>query len=207
MVKKQTSLQKAYQKYYKQKLRKWNITTPTAIKDKNRRQKFYNELSEDWQKRRRKIRDPENLKTKYTNQYLRAVKRRFSIGKMKLEAGMVVEIRYVVKGENKKVHKYMVLILNPNYKKYLHCLRISEIKPVWFKRLVEQVGLESCEALPQCDRLNVQQLALDEKNSRRFYYKHLKKDMHRKYNDSYRTLIINNQMRAVSLYQFDFSKF
>ena len=212
MAKKQQSvLQKAYRKFFNEKLRKYNITSQSQIKDERRKKQFFNEVKEDWQKRRRRIKDPEQLKGKYTNKYLLYVKRRFNIPKSKLEAGMICELRYSTIDENKKIKppkKYLVLILNPNYKKYIHCLRIDHIRPYYLKKLVNEVGLETCDVNKKCEKVNLKQLSLDENDSRRFYYKEIKKHMKQRYEGSYRTFIYTSpRTRIINILNFDFTKF
>jgi len=210
MAKQPTSLQKAYQKYYKQKLRLWNITTPTAIKDKKRRQKFYDELSEDWQKRRRKIRDPEKLKGKYYNQYATKIKRRITTPRIHLESGMLVELRYSTMGKNgilKPPKKYLVLILHPKFRNKIHALRFDFISPLNMKKLIKDVGLVDCDATEKIKKLDIKQLALVESESRRFYHQKLKKIMKTKYNSSYRTFNYSTRTKISNVIKFDFAKF
>ena len=69
MAKKQSALQKAYSKFFKQKLRKYGVSSPAQIKNSTTKKQFFNEVAEDWQARRRRIRDPEKFKNQYYAYY------------------------------------------------------------------------------------------------------------------------------------------
>ncbi len=182
----QSALQKGYQKFFNEILRKYGVTSQAQIKNSITKKQFFKDLQEGWQKRRRRIKDPEQLKTKFTAQYLKHIKRRFNLPKNDLESGMFCELRYST--INKKTglknppKKYFVLILHPNWKKKMHALRLDFVKPMWTKKLVNEVGLVTCTYNKACVKLNVQQLLLEEKDSKKFYIKELKKNMTKKYN-------------------------
>ena len=204
-----TALQKAYKKFFTQKLRKFNVSSPANIKDIGLKKQFFNEVKDDWQKRRRKIQDPEKLKSKYTNLYLQKVKRRFNIPKGKIESGMILEVRYNAMGKDGKLKptkKYLVLVLHPNFMKYMHCLRIDKVKPYYTRLLAEKTGLVPCTYNATCTRLHMQQLLLEKKKSRKFYNEELKKNMSRKYGFSYR-IFRHDRFVITSLMMFDWADF
>jgi len=205
---KQSPLQKARTKYFNELLKKYRVTSPQQLPVQTRK-KFYKEYQVGWQKRRRRVRDPEKLKSKYTSQYLRAVKRRIYASKGRMEAGMMCEFRYSTvdnKNRKKPPKKYIILILHPNWRKYVHCLRIDYVKPMYMRRLVKELGLETSYSVPKATRLNVKQLKLDEGKSKRFYLKELKPFMLQKWNMSYRTFRWD-RLLSCNLYDFDFEKF
>lgn len=202
-------LQEAYQRFFREKLRKYGVDSQAKLSKENKI-KFFNEVQKDWQPRRRRIKDKEQLKhSRYTNQYLRNVTRRFNISKYKIEAGMLLELRYKALNEDTgKLYppaKYFVLILHPNYKKYTHALRLDFVPPRWTRKLVESVGLKPATALKQHEKLNIRQMALEEGNSRRFYYKELKPHMDNRYKNSYRTFRLD-RFSIVNVYNFNWEK-
>jgi hypothetical protein len=209
MAKQLSQLQKAYQLFFRQKLLKYHVTSPAKIKDKEKKKEFFNEVKNDWQKRRNRTVDKEKIKGKYYNQYIRCIKRRFNIPKGNLESGMLVELRYYTRNKTTKkpnpVRKYLVLILHPNYKKYIHCLRLDNVKPLFFKRLYEKTGIVTCDYNSKCERLNVKQLLLEQKDAKKFYIKELRPKMKLQFGKSYRTFKYS-QLRISSLYFFDFTK-
>ena len=205
-----SKLQEAYSKFFKEKLKKYHVTSPSQIKDVNKKKQFFNEIKTDWQKRRRKIKDPEKLKSKYTNIYLSHVQQRFAIPRSKLESGMLIELRYHTinkrTGENNPNRKYFILILHPNWHKKMHALRLDFVSPRWTRKLAEDQGLIVCDTYPKTIKLNVKQINLIESESKKFYIKELKPNMIRKYNASYRTFNLNRIANCM-LYNFSFTDF
>lgn len=201
-------LQEARTKYFNEVLKKYRVTSPQKLNVTKRKQ-FYKEYQVGWQKRRLKVKDPEKLQVKYTNQYLKQVKRRMYVSKGKLESGMLCEFRYTTVNEKNQKNppkKYIVLILHPNWHKYLHCLRIDYVKPMYLRRLIKEVGLIDSTVIPKAQRLNTKQLLLEQTQSRKFYLKKLKPFMQQKWNMSYRTFKWDRLLYA-NLYHFDFDNF
>ena len=91
------------------------------------------------------------------NEHRLRVRNKIQITSNKFEKGMIISCRYTPK-ETKVTKEYMMLILNPNFKD-----KLQKIRKVDFPKL---------------------QMA---ESSKRFYYSKLKKDISKKWGDSYRT--------------------
>ena len=122
----------------------------------------------------------------YYNQHLTFKSSAAIIPKHQLQKGMIVQNRYKnLKGETKD---YMFLILNPEIKGKVHVLNLNEFTSTRFNELARTTGVR----------------IIPKESSQRFYYNKLAASMESLYNNSYRTLFINN-MALVQLidYKFD----
>lgn len=113
---------------------------------------------------------------------------------------MVIQNRYKnLKGETKD---YMFLILNPEYRTKVHVLNLNEFTNIRFNELARKTGIR---IIPRFKKrgLIIPRLTMVE-SSARFYNSKLAANMENLYNNSYRTLFINN-MQLVQLidYRFD----
>ena len=136
----------------------------------------------------------------YYNQHLTFKSSAAIIPKHQLQKGMIVQNRYKnLKGETKD---YMFLILNPEIKGKVHVLNLNEFTSTRFNELARTTGVRIIPKFKKrgliMPRLNMVE------SSQRFYYNKLAASMESLYNNSYRTLFINN-MALVQLidYKFD----
>ena len=97
----------------------------------------------------------------------------------------------------------MFLILNPEHLSKVHVLSLNEFTNSRFNSLARQTGIR---IIPKFKKrgLIIPRLTMIE-SSQRFYYGKLAVNMEALYNNSYRTLFINN-MQLVQLIDYRFDK-
>jgi len=136
----------------------------------------------------------------YYSQHLTFKQSAVIIPKHQLQKGMVIQNRYKnIKGETKD---YIFLILNPKFRDKVHVLNLNEFTNGRFNELARTTGIR---IIPRFKKrgLIIPRLTMIE-SSNRFYHSKLATNMENLYNNSYRTLFINN-MQLVQLidYRFD----
>lgn len=173
------------------------------------------------------------IKVDYTNRYLARSERNVQIFKDLMESGMICSIWYrctylednvfkahtsKIKGLRKKsekipivkLKKYLMLILHTGYPKTgndkkVHCLRLDLINPHMFDFLTKKVGTDVCKNIASFRRVKLERLLLVEEKSKRFYIENLKPKIHTNYNDSYRTIFLN-QITKIQVHKFKFKE-
>jgi len=121
------------------------------------------------------------------------------VTKSKLERGMVAKIRY--KKIDGKSRDYYVFVLQPEYKKYFHCLDLKHIAPPQMVKLAEDLN-EVVSQTPKVKKLDLTKLNLDV-NSKKFYLNEIR---NKKLKNGYRTLIEKN-ISTVTVYNYDYGVF
>jgi len=119
------------------------------------------------------------------NEHRLRVRNKIQITSNKFEKGMIISCRYTPK-ETKVTKEYMMLILNPNFKDKVHALSLDEFGYVHLNQLANQIGLAYIKKLQKIRKVDFPKLQMAE-SSKRFYYSKLKKDISKKWGDSYRT--------------------
>ena len=81
-------------------------------------------------------------------QHKTRIKQRYNYSKSSLEQGMIVEMTYkrrVKKGDPTRLEtkKYMVVVLNPDYKGYLHAISLENVSSVQLNNLGNDWGLDN----------------------------------------------------------------
>jgi hypothetical protein len=136
----------------------------------------------------------------YHNQHLTFKQSAVIIPKHQLQKGMVIQNRY--KNLEGITKDYFFLILNPEYLRKVHVLSLNEISNIRFNELARKTGIR---IIPRFKKrgLIIPRLTMIE-SSQRFYNSKLAAGMETLYNNSYRTLFLNN-MQLVQLidYRFD----
>ena len=135
-----------------------------------------------------------NNRGKYYSYYDSRSKKLIRINRVKLESGMICQILYRSKDKITKrlnpAKLYYVLILHPSYfsnNKYrTHCLRLDNIQPNYFEKLIEDVGLVESKTVLKIKKFKLDQLLLYENKAKMFYLSKLKANMKLKYENSYR---------------------
>ena len=81
------------------------------------------------------------------NQHRTRIRKSYKYSKGAIEKGMICEMSYqrrVVKGESKlELKKYIIVILNPNFKGYLHAMSLEEVSSSQLNSLATTWGLQS----------------------------------------------------------------
>jgi hypothetical protein len=121
------------------------------------------------------------------------------ISKSKLERGMVAKIRY--KKVDGTAGDYYVFVLQPNYKKYFHCLDLKHIAPPQMVKLAEDLN-EVISQTPKVKKLDLTKLNLDV-TSKQFYLNEIK---NKKLKTGYRTFVEKN-ISTVMVYNYDYGVF
>jgi len=83
-------------------------------------------------------------------QHRTRIKKRYNYSKSSLEQGMIVEMTYkrrVKKGDPTRLEtkKYMIVVLNPIYKGYLHGISLENVSSVQLNRLGKDWGLDNVQ--------------------------------------------------------------
>jgi len=141
------------------------------------------------------------------NEHRVRIKSQFQIQKSRLEKGMVVKCRYnpIVSGTQRGgAEEYMLLILNPIWKKKVHALSLDNFGSIRFNELAEDTGLVYIPSFQKKRKLNLPKLEMRQ-SSNRFYYSKLKKEMSTKWGDSYRTFDIQH-FNKIFLVEYKFSE-
>lgn len=128
-----------------------------------------------------------------------------------LQKGMIVEAKYspmTNEGKKGKQKLYMFLILNRSYKTpgtnfpKVHALSMDNFSPAVLNFLAEDIGLRY---IPKYGTIgfDIPKLLMEQSTSR-FYSTKIRKDITRRYNDSYRTLLLKN-FSQIKLIDYKFS--
>ena len=136
----------------------------------------------------------------YFSQHLTFKQSAVIIPKHQLQKGMVIQNRY--KNQKDETKDYIFLILNPEFRGKVHVLSLNEFTNNRFNELARETGIR---ILPKFKKrgLIIPRLTMIE-SSNRFYYGKLAINMEKLYNNSYRTLFINNMQLVLLIdYRFD----
>jgi len=130
----------------------------------------------------------------YTTQNRNRMADPMRISKSQLEPGMVAKLKYTkLDGSTRD---FYVFVLNPKYKKHLHCLDLKHVNPpqmVSFAKNLDEVFSNT----PKIKRLNLTKMQLDE-DANKFYISNVKNF---KLTKGYRTLIEKN-ITSVTVYNY-----
>jgi hypothetical protein len=137
----------------------------------------------------------------FYNQHLTFKQSSVIIPKAQLQKGMVIQTMY--KNQKDKLNPYMLLVLNPDFKRKIHVLSLNKISNYRFNELAKDTGIK---IIPKFKKrgLIIPKLIMSE-SSNRFYYGMLAPRMKKTYNNSYRTLFINS-MQLVQIIDYAFDK-
>jgi len=123
------------------------------------------------------------------NEHRVRIKSQFQLQKSRLEKGMIVRVRYtpIISGKQRgPAVEYMLLILNPIFKKKIHALSLDNFGFVRLNELATETGIVYIPSFAKKRKLNLPKLEMKQ-SSQRFYATSLKRDMSTKWGDSYRT--------------------
>lgn len=113
--------------------------------------------------------------------------------KSNLEPGDVAQFNY--KGEYAHLVRPIVLVLNPNWKGYLHAITINYIPRDVLNLLHKQIRDTASDVAARLMRLRLPRLKANISDPERFYYTKLKKFIPRYFENAespYRTYIVKN---------------
>ena len=127
---------------------------------------------------------------KFINQHLRRLSDAQPLNKMYLERGMVAKLQY--EKVNGELNYYWVLVLEPRFKNYFHCLDLNYLKP----QMIETLSKEFPEIISESARVKKLGLAKLEFNeaSKGIYTAKIKNKL---LQEGYRTFIWKNIKSAV----------
>lgn len=127
---------------------------------------------------------------KFINQHLRRLSDAQPLNKMYLERGMVAKLQY--EKVNGELNYYWVLVLEPRFKNYFHCLDLNYLKP----QMIETLSKEFPEIISESARVKKLGLAKLEFNeaSKGIYTAKIKNKL---LQEGYRTFIWRNIKSAV----------
>lgn len=127
---------------------------------------------------------------KFINQHLLRLSDAQPLKKTYLERGMVVKLRYeTVNGE---INDYLVLVLEPNFKDYFHCLDLNYLRPQIFEQL-SKVFPEVISESARVKKLGLAKLEFNEASKGIYTAKIRNKALQ----EGYRTFIWKNINSAV----------
>ena len=130
------------------------------------------------------------VKKLFINQHLHRLSDAQPLNKMYLERGMVAKLQY--EKVNGELNYYWVLVLEPRFKNYFHCLDLNYLKP----QMIETLSKEFPEIISESARVKKLQLAKLEFNeaSKGIYTAKIKNKL---LQEGYRTFIWKNIKSAV----------
>lgn len=130
------------------------------------------------------------VKKLFINQHLRRLSDAQPLNKMYLERGMVAKLQY--EKVNGELNYYWVLVLEPRFKNYFHCLDLNYLKP----QMIETLSKEFPEIISESARVKKLQLAKLEFNeaSKGIYTAKIKNKL---LQEGYRTFIWKNIKSAI----------
>lgn len=136
----------------------------------------------------------------YTTQHRRKMADPTRITKGKLERGMIAKVRY--KKQDGESKDYFVFVLQPNYKKYFHCLNLEYVPVPEIVKLAGEFK-EILSLTPNIKKLDLSKLSL-EVTSKKFYMNEIKQRP--KLKTGYRTFV-EKQVTQVTVYNYDYGIF
>ena len=116
--------------------------------------------------------------------------------KSNLERGMVAKIDYTK--TNGEKGDYLVFVLQPRFKEYLHCIDLDKVSPIIFSKLAADYPEIMAEST-RVRKLDLTKLRIDEA-SKAFYMGEIRK---KKLQEGYRTLIYTNVSQIV-VYNYNY---
>lgn len=138
----------------------------------------------------------------YFNIHYGKIRESYILPKTRFEKGMLAQLTYLPKetGESKK---YIVIVLNPNYKTYMHLLSLENVTYRQLNYFADMTGLKAITTIKGFKKLDISKLVMDE-SSYRFYNKEVKYFLDHFGVDSYRTFILSRLKQNYVLdYEFD----
>ena len=148
-------------------------------------------------------------------QHRTRIRKRYNYSKGALEKGMICEMTYkrrVNKGDSKRLEtkKYIVVILNPNFRGSLHAMSLEDVSSTQLNSLASDWGLKSIGKGPAfatlgiLTGLRIPKLTMDESSSR-FYSSKFSKERGTII-DSYRTFTVKNIGGSLSVIDYEWDK-
>jgi hypothetical protein len=132
----------------------------------------------------------------FINQHLQRLSDATPLAKSYLQRGMVAKVQY--EKINGELNYYWVLVLEPNFKLYFHCLDLNHIRPQIFERLSKDFP-EVISENKKIKRLELAKLQFNE-NSRGVYTAKIKNKL---LQEGYRTFLWKN-IRAVTVFNYKY---
>lgn len=148
---------------------------------------------------------PDALKgVSHKQRYLSRVTERYALPAQQLKRGMIVEASY--KPEGGDVKKYVLLILDPNYKNYVHALSLDHVKPEVLDKMARRFGVIPVnKKISTFKQINVPKLYFNKTPQQ--FYSLIREDLDSPamYNHSYRTFILP-KLSGVFVLSYTFSE-
>jgi len=136
------------------------------------------------------------VKKLFINQHLRRLSDEQPLNKMYLERGMVAKLQY--EKVNGELNYYWVLVLEPRFKNYFHCLDLNYLRP----QIFETLSKEFPEVISESSRVKKLGLAKLEYNepSKGLYTAKIRNKL---LQEGYRTFIWKN-IRSAIVYNYKY---
>jgi hypothetical protein len=143
--------------------------------------------------------------TSNLNYYKARIVNKYNIPRSFLESGTILEMVYKPNTERYSKH-YFIIVLHPGYgpfpDKLLHAITLENFQSVYFKQFVDQIGLEPSQHMKNIRKIALEKLIMDKKDARKFYLNEIKTRVN-KFEDCYRTFLVNNIQR-IQIIDFKF---
>jgi len=156
--------------------------------------------------------------SKYYTYYNTRIKKTANTTPSKLKTGYVCRLFYTKLDEVKKVGQYgkrivltkplqyIILVLHPNFHGYMHALKISNIRPTYFKKWVNKIGIGSDKQRKFIIlKLKFPRLKMTQQQAKQFYNKNIKPHTKTSFENTYRTFR-TDRMKSVKVADFEFDK-
>jgi len=154
-------------------------------------------------------------RSKYTTYYNSKITKLVNSSLPKIKAGYICELKYkpinIQESTTKKtilnpVQKYIVLILHSNFHGKIHAIKLTEVRPAYFKKWAEKVGIREDEQTKMLlFKIKFPKLHMSNSFAKKFYNRHVKPFTHSSFEKSYRTFNAK-QLVSVKIAQFNYDK-
>jgi len=152
--------------------------------------------------------------SKYFSYYKGRIDKAFTIVKSKVHAGYICETYYkktdkIKTNESKKTvlttpKKYIILVLHPNYHGYMHCIKLTNVRPSYFRSWIKKVGLVMEQGRKYLMiKFDFPKVKMSEAEAKSFYNSKIRPFTHTTFEDAYRTFKVD-RITAMKLIDFKF---
>ena len=137
----------------------------------------------------------------YLNVHTARIESRLIIPVGRLEKGMIIEARY--NPEDHDARRYMLLVLQPNWRGMVHAITLNNCSYFHFDNLAREQGTRIIPRFKRYREIIIPKLIINE-SSKRFYSGVLKPRLKSEFGRGYRTFFVK-KFGVVSLVNYKFS--
>ena len=111
---------------------------------------------------------------KYLNYHKKKILTESVLLRHRIEAGMIIQFKYTKEHPRKKTKEYIVVVLNPKYKDYLHALSLEVLAPNAFDRFVKKTKIIITKTISNARKLDIPEIDLANIHPHSFYLQEIR---------------------------------